>query len=354
MSAAAALLSVVHPALTVDEMIETRYLAPDRPARARFYSSAERLIADAMAHRESFNVYFGVNPRRGRDGSANGVTRALVCHADVDAKLWADADEPKAAAWSAIEQFPLRPTAVVDSGGGYQPYWRLTKPHGVETPAERARHERINAALARALCGPDRKPDHVQDVARILRLPGTFNFKPGYPTPRLVELVTCDPERTYDLAGLEAYLAREYPWAGRTVEALNPAPRPRVMPTAALDGNLREKARRGRIRRATLALLDTTGDAGYQSASEADAALAAGLASAGLTVDEAFALIRQSARGEDALRRKGDRHGTDYLWRTVARSAQFVGPVVQVAPGLRVRYGGQAGPRLPMMAEARQ
>jgi hypothetical protein len=48
-------------------------------------------------------------------------------------------------------------------------------------------------------------------------------------------------------------------------------------PSDEQTSDLRERAARGRIRRATLELLDSAGAAGYQSASEADAAIAAGL-----------------------------------------------------------------------------
>ena len=101
-----------------------------------------------------------------------------------------------------------------------------------------------------------------------------------------------------------------------------------------------ERAARGRIRRTTLDLLDTPGAAGYHSASEADAAIAAGLIGAGLTADEALALLLDSARGQDALRRKGQRHGLGYWQRTVEHAAGFVGPV-------RVSDAGRRGRRLP-------
>ncbi len=82
-----------------------------------------------------------------------------------------------------------------------------------------------------------------------------------------------------------------------------------------------------RMRRQTLDLLDSSGPAGYGSASEADAAIAAGLCGAGLTADEALDALASSARGQDALRRKG-RHGEAYLRRTIEHAAQFVGPTI--------------------------
>jgi hypothetical protein len=104
-------------------------------------------------------------------------------------------------------------------------------------------------------------------------------------------------------------------------------------PCSFTSGDLRARASRGRIRRVTLDLLDSTGPGGYTSASEADAAVAAGLIRAGLTADEALALLLASARGQDAMERKGQRHGLAYLQRTVARAADYVGPVIEPAQG---------------------
>jgi hypothetical protein len=86
-----------------------------------------------------------------------------------------------------------------------------------------------------------------------------------------------------------------------------------------------------------LALLDCTGAAGYRSASEADAAIAAALIGAGLTEAEALALIVCSARGVDATVRKGPRYAEAYWQRTVAHAADYVGPVLERSGGLRVR-----------------
>lgn len=101
--------------------------------------------------------------------------------------------------------------------------------------------------------------------------------------------------------------------------------------------DLRERAARGSIKRTTLALLDSTGAGDYDSASEADAAIAAGLIHAGLSESEAMAVLLDSARGQDAMERKGERYGLTYWQRTVAHAAELVGPVTVRADGRRVR-----------------
>ena len=99
---------------------------------------------------------------------------------------------------------------------------------------------------------------------------------------------------------------------------------------AQYDGDLRTRAAAGPIRRVTLALLDSTGPDAYESASEADAGLAAGLAHAGLTADEILSLIEGSARGYDGFRRKGNTHGLYYWRRTIEHAVRLVGPVLVV------------------------
>jgi hypothetical protein len=199
----------------------------------------------------------------------------------------------------------------------------------------------VNAGLARAVCGPGRTPDRVHDVARVMRIPATLNHKPELGWPRPVAVVLYQPDRRYRLGDLRSLLASRYPWALKGATA----------PTTRLDGNwqpsplsagdLREKAANGRIRRETLALLDSAGPAGRQSPSEADAAIAAGLIRAGLTASEALSLLMSSARGKDAVRRKGERYAEVYWQRTVARAGEWVGPVVEREDGRRLR-------RLPM------
>jgi hypothetical protein len=344
------LLCAIQPPPARGEFIEVRRMAPEERTGRSFYRSAFQLLSAQDAYREWYNIYFGPALRRGRRGKAADVSRCATLWADVDAKLWAREPDPKGAALAAIAAFPLRPTAVVDSGGGYQPYWALDRPFLFDTGADRERFERVNAALARALCGPERRPDSVQDVARVLRLPGTLNHKPAYGAPRPVRVVWCEPTRRYTLADLERDLSERYAWA-----LVPPAPPAWLDPEPWDDEGVdlesaRARLARARLRSATRALLDSTGPAAYRSASEADAAIAAALVAAGLTAAEAYALILDSPRGQDAFARKGAEHAETYWRRTVTHAAGFVGPVEERPDGLRVRRVG--GGRRPFKTKS--
>lgn len=321
----ATLLAAILPEMGPGETVEGRYLLAGAPAQTRFYSTPVALVADVLGQwRAARHCYVGVALRQGNRGTAADVSRAGCCWADVDHKLWAGLDDPEAAALTAVSEFRPIPSVVVHSGGGLQPYWLLDAPYDVRAEG-RERLERLNATLARAVCGQGRTPDHVQDCPRIFRLPGTLNHK--YTPAREATLLWCDTGRRYSISGLEQTLGVRYPWAVRPEAATQPQGSAPDYARVTAPLGLRDRAAAGRIKGTTLALLDDTGAAGYQSASEADAALAAGLIGAGLTAAECYALLLTSQRGRDALRRKGERHGEYYLRRTVHRAAGFVGPV---------------------------
>lgn len=331
-------LATIHPPLLPGETVEARYLSPQKgqPPIRRFHPSHESLLIEVAHYRLTRHCYFGAATRQGSDGTACGVSRAGAAWADIDAKLWTEAADPKAAALNACDAVTPRPSIVIDSGGGYQPYWLLAQPLRLWDHGATARLEGLNRALARAVCGPTRRPDAVQDVARILRLPDTLNHKAEYAVPRLVTVVRLIPDLRYTLAQLHEMLATHHPWALHPVPVAR-APRSlRVQPVAIPANDLRERAVAGRLRRTTLALLDSVGPAGYPSASEADAAIAAALIGAGLTGDESYTLLLASIRGQDAVQRKGERHAACYWQRTVAHAVDFVGPVAQGPGGLRV------------------
>jgi len=138
---------------------------------------------------EDRDIYFGVLARTRRGGTAADVVdQTRVLWSDIDAKKFSDVVTiGKAAALVALNAFPIPPQVIVDSGGGWHAYWRLSK----SVPFEPARD--VMTWIAREING-----DAVYDVARILRVPGTFNWKRGEPVP--ARLVKFDLTRTYDFS----------------------------------------------------------------------------------------------------------------------------------------------------------
>src|SRR5437763_1236036 len=150
-------LQAVQPEARGTEQAELRYIAPGGDIARRFYrppTGIEQLENDVAYLSRDYNVYFGVALRDGRGGTAEHVTRACVLWGDIDDKLYRDAPGPKEAALAALQMFRLRPSVVLNSGGGLQAYWCLAEPVDLRRQGER--FCAVNRALPGAVCGPER------------------------------------------------------------------------------------------------------------------------------------------------------------------------------------------------------
>lgn len=97
-----------------------------------------------------------------------------------------------------IAEMPLAPTLIVDSGGGLHAWWLFEAALRLETPEIRGLAEQLTEAVntcARAL-GARRgwRVDKTGDLPRVLRMPGTRNFKLAG-NPRDVKLLFDDGPR---------------------------------------------------------------------------------------------------------------------------------------------------------------
>jgi len=153
-------------------------------------------IQERLATRE--HLYYGVGLRGTRRGTKDAVASIPAVWVDVDAK---DFGGDLRAAWDSLwEHRPMGRhwTYVVQSGGGFHAYCRLKEPAG---PEDFPRLEAINRGLAKSVGGDM----NATDAARILRLPGSMNWK--YSPPRLVK-VRYAGENEWNLSDLEMYEER--------------------------------------------------------------------------------------------------------------------------------------------------
>jgi len=123
----------------------------------------------AIRNEDGWDAYYGVQPRIGRNGTANA-TSPLV------STLWADLDGKdfvggKEEALSALVPLIPGPAIIVDSGHGYHAYWLLDR-----EIAWSVAHD-LMKGIAQAVNG-----DSVYDAARVMRIPGTLNWKGELPT----------------------------------------------------------------------------------------------------------------------------------------------------------------------------
>lgn len=149
---------------------------------------------------DKVNVYFGVHPTRAEHDAYHRAKlediAAINClFAEFDIKDYGD--KPKTL--KHVERLRPVPSVIVDSGGGYHAYWILARIFLLETTfdLERARIAQANWVH---YAGGDKG---AKDITRVLRLPGTHNYKEKYaPNFPEVQFVKFNLELEYELAGL--------------------------------------------------------------------------------------------------------------------------------------------------------
>lgn len=232
MSNTAAFLADLCRDLADDERQEIRTFhrggARDRqPGPRRFGTDADTLATFAARLSGPLDVYYTINPRRGEDGTKAGVSRIRFIHIDLDNKHFPDG---AAGAVRALADFPLPPTWVIATGGGFQVLWALAAPlvlTGPEDP-QIAEVEGVTARLAAALGNLDK----THDASRVFRLPGSHNHK--YPHAPEVVVRHEDLDARYTLEEFAALLPAP-------VTTPRPRPAPPLGDTPA--GDLREMLR---------------------------------------------------------------------------------------------------------------
>ncbi|MGI8597501.1 MAG: DNA-primase RepB domain-containing protein [Thermoleophilaceae bacterium] len=187
-------------------LVEVRYRRGDgRPGMGQTFHAwpQERGGAAEMIGRlgRSVDTYIGVAPRRRRHGGREAIERVHVLYVDCDSE----------AAIEGLERFSPPPAIVVGSGSGRHAYWPLWPP---ASPDEA---ERANRRLAHHL-GADMV---ATDASRILRPPGTLNFKTDPPRPVEVERLV-----------IKVYTVEEVAGHLRDPEPSRPAPRRLTPPSA--------------------------------------------------------------------------------------------------------------------------
>jgi len=142
------------------------------------------------------NIYFGVHPitkRKAGRGTVASVQVVNCLFAEFDAKDFGDSKE---ATLNHILEFEKYPSACIDSGGGYHCYWILSEPVHLDND-NRAEIAALQKAWVKFTGGDPA----AADLARVLRVPDTFNMK--YDPPRLVKVEWLETQINYTLTELE-------------------------------------------------------------------------------------------------------------------------------------------------------
>ena len=153
---------------------------------------------------DTADVYWGICPTDTKLGKKNRTNKEIVTALTA---LWGDFDvkdfghdADKVAAH--VDGLSARPTMEIDSGsGGDHAYWVLREPYRVT--AENREEVEKTIDRWREYIGSDPR---ATGLARILRVPGTYNRKPDYPEPLPVTIRRCDRELLYTYEELVAML----------------------------------------------------------------------------------------------------------------------------------------------------
>lgn len=191
--------------------------------KSRSYRLAELDEAAAACVRIStseLNAYVRVH-LLGRDLAHTGergesVDTAYVTHFAADVDIAGPGHKPAEgqtlppdqASALALVDATLAPSAVISSGGGLYPVWRLAEPYVCESDDDRRRIKLLGRRFDRALAGHGWHVDPtVSDLARVIRPAGVTNHKPGRdPRPVTVARGYLDGAGDYRLDDLERLL----------------------------------------------------------------------------------------------------------------------------------------------------
>jgi len=151
------------------------------PAAATFQAGEEDKL-DAFLESVSggsHNIYFSVNPpisAMSKKALRTDIDRMTYLHVDLDPRAGEDPDAERARILDLLTiKLPPgvpKPTAVVDSGGGYWGFWRLEDPFPIERSEARYEEAKLYNLQLELLFGAD----SCHNVDRIARLPGTINY----------------------------------------------------------------------------------------------------------------------------------------------------------------------------------
>lgn len=155
---------------------------------------------------DNTDCYFGVNPSNVRRSQYERA-RALDGDIAIMNALYFDIDysdeQGRLEALARIKASPIQPACLINSGGGFHGYALLRETNHMPAQADKDRGTALQRAFITFMGGDD----GAKDLARVLRVPGTTNYKPEYaPNYPTVTIEQWDMSIEYDLADIEKHL----------------------------------------------------------------------------------------------------------------------------------------------------
>ncbi|MBS4026666.1 MAG: DUF927 domain-containing protein [Clostridia bacterium] len=169
-----------------------------------------------LTKEKAYDIYFGVGLRKKNLGQwkrGNSETVITIPALWVDIDIAGESHKKTSlpptleAAIKLIKEFPLLPSALIHSGYGLHGYWILKEPWEFESNDERQEAQILLKSLEQTIRyyagqkGWDIDP--TADLARVLRIPGTYNYKQK--EAKKVEILELNDNR-YNPSEFEEYL----------------------------------------------------------------------------------------------------------------------------------------------------
>jgi putative DNA primase/helicase len=148
-------------------------MLPDGKTSTKTFSSSEteEMSNFIEARSQTENIYFSVNPvknRMSKKASKADIKKLAWLHVDIDPDEGKGLEAARKEIKNILNLSPLKPTVIVDSGNGYQAFWKLNKPISINENIESLENE--NRRLENFF-----KADFCHNIDRIMRVPGTLN-----------------------------------------------------------------------------------------------------------------------------------------------------------------------------------
>jgi len=155
-----------------------------------FSSDLEKLHKFILKYINFNNISFSVNLREGNIGTRDGVRKINGVYADQDFK---DYPGGESEALELLATFPHIPSITDNSGHGLHSYWIFTNQIDYDIKVEE---------YVRGIAIFLKTDQQVRDLSRVMRVPGTFNYK--YGEKRLVKIVS-ETENVYQLSDFDQF-----------------------------------------------------------------------------------------------------------------------------------------------------
>ncbi len=211
----------------IERFIATRYPADhdgykvlwsrQQQGKTGFYGADETdALSESIAKRGATeDLYLPVGLQREKlppteRGKTEGVVSVSGLFADIDTQIGKDVDRgycrDNEEALTILRQFKPFPSIIVNSGNGLQAHWLFDSPVLLESAGDRERVQAVFRAFQKKLrehfAAQGKVIDSVHDLARVFRIPGTFNHKWGEPKP--VTALEYHEDARYGFSEIEA------------------------------------------------------------------------------------------------------------------------------------------------------